>query len=77
MHLIVVHPGGIVRTLYTDRLPLARLGRLTVTRASHVEYDNARQGWTVELAGGTHLPGVWASREEALRAEAEAVARQL
>jgi len=78
MHLIVVKPGGVIRTLYTDRLPLNRMfpGQET-TRASNVEWDPARQGWTVELADGTRLDGCWPIRAAALAAEEEAVNARL
>lgn len=39
--------GDTIRTLYADDLDLDALGALHVERASHVEYDDARQGWIV------------------------------
>lgn len=75
-HKIVIRQGQL-STLYTDKLPLHQLGRLEVTRASNVEYDNVRGGWTVELADGTMLDGCWARREDALAAEVEVVNSRL
>ena len=76
MHRITIRQG-VIRLLYTDTLPLERLGPITVTRASHVEFDEDRQGWTVTLADGTQLPGCWPKRSEALAAEVEAVNARL
>ena len=75
-HTIIIRKGKL-RAIYTDKLPFHNLGVLTVVRASNVEWDNARQGWTVELADGTKLPGVWKNRQEALDAEVEAVNARL
>ena len=61
--------AGQARLLYTDRIDLAALGQVTITRASNVEYDPALRGWTVTLADGTALPGTWAKRHEALAVE--------
>jgi len=69
---IAVRPTGI-RFLYDDRLKLAVLGPVVVMRASNVEWDNLKQGWTVELADGTQLPGCWAKRDDALAAEVTAI----
>lgn len=77
MHRIVVKPGGLVVSLYTDKLPFSKIGRLSVERASNVEFDTALQGWTVTLADGTVLPGSWPDREAALAAEKRAVTAQL
>jgi hypothetical protein len=77
MHRIAVKVGGEVVGIYTDVLPWRRLGTLHVERASHVEFDAGRQGWTVTLSDGTILPGIWPLREDALREEHEAVERLL
>jgi len=77
MHRIVVKPGGLVVSVYTDKLAFSKLGPLKVTRASHVEFDEQRQGWTVTLADSTQLPGIWPDREAALALEKEVVNARL
>lgn len=42
-------PDGSAVCLYTDALPLADLGRLTMERASNVEWDETDQVWTATL----------------------------
>jgi hypothetical protein len=66
---IVVTPAGAVRCLYDETIDLAALGRLEITRASHVEPD-ANGQWTADLTpvGGPVL-GPFDHRSEALEAE--------
>jgi hypothetical protein len=66
---LVVDPGGGVRCLYGEAIPLDCLGPLSIARASHVEPD--RGGWYANLApvGGPKL-GPFPLRSQALRAEA-------
>jgi len=88
---IVVRPTGI-RFLYDDRLKLAVLGPVVVTRASNVEWDNELGGWTVQFADGSFIrtvpedrpvfsdPGtikVFTKREDALAAEVAAIHNRL
>jgi hypothetical protein len=65
---LVVDPGGGVRCLYGEVIPLASLGVLSIARASHVE--PGQDGWYADLApcGGPKL-GPFALRSQALRAE--------
>ena len=67
--LLVVTPGGAVRCLYDESIDLATLGRLAITRASHVEPD-ADGRWTADLApvSGPVL-GPFVNRGAALEAE--------
>jgi hypothetical protein len=71
--------GLAVSALYADLL--CGLGEQSVVRASHVEFDNAAQGWVVRIAlgpdAGRMLPGVFSSRKEALSAEVEFLNEQL
>ena len=39
---------GTVRGLWDDAIDWQELGRCRVRRASHVEFDNDRQRWTVQ-----------------------------
>ncbi len=62
--------SGVVTTIYTEKVDLARLGPLRVERASHVEFDNVARAWTATLPSGAAIPGgPWKSRAEALAAE--------
>jgi hypothetical protein len=76
-HHIVVLKGGGIRMIYTDALPLSNLGKLTISRASNVEYDNDRGGWVTTLVTGEELPGIHPTRQAALVAEIEEVNRRL
>lgn len=40
---------GTGRAVYTEELPLAELGSLSMTRASSVEYNETTQQWDVRL----------------------------
>lgn len=42
---------GTVRGLWTDEIDWPALGRVSVRRASHVEFDDRRQLWTVRERG--------------------------
>jgi hypothetical protein len=44
-----------VRFIYSDKIPLAPFGNAEVVRASNVEYEHGKQGWTVQLADGMYL----------------------
>jgi hypothetical protein len=66
---LVVDAGGGVRCIYGEELDLREIGRLQITRASHVEPD--RDGyWFADMgpSGGPML-GPYGSRTEALEAE--------
>ena len=41
---------GRIRGLWTDEIPLQAFGTVRVKRASHVEFDDRRQCWTVRAA---------------------------
>lgn len=66
---LVVKPNGTAVCLYDEVLDLARIGPLTIARASHVEPDAAGH-WTADLspANGPVL-GPFRTRTEALHAE--------
>ena len=40
-------PNGTAQCLWTEALPLHEIGRLQVTRASNIEFNNADQKWEV------------------------------
>ncbi len=67
---LLIDQRGQGRCLYAEALPLAALGHVSITRASHVEPDVHGQ-WHADLApvGGPRL-GPFERRSEALAAEA-------
>jgi hypothetical protein len=68
MHLLIDR-HGIVRGVYAEAIDLARLGDLSIARASHVE-PGANGEWWADLApvGGPRL-GPFGRRSAALAAE--------
>ena len=66
---LIVAPNGTVRCLYDETLDLSALGRLTITRGSHVEPTSAGL-WTADLSpvGGPML-GPFPDRSTALAAK--------
>jgi hypothetical protein len=68
MELVVGTNGG-VRCIYDESLDLRELGRLTITRASHVEPDADGFWWADMGPSGGPVLGPFGSRSEALGAE--------
>ena len=68
---LMISPCGNVRCVYAETIDLAEIGRLTISRGSHVEPDEAGH-WLADLApvGGPRL-GPFPHRSDALTAEAE------
>lgn len=65
--------NGCLQFICTDALePLLREGTASVQRVSHVEWNNAKQGWCADMnpVGGPVL-GPFKTRREALSAEHE------
>jgi hypothetical protein len=48
----VFTPDGIAHGLYTEAIDLTRIGRLTVKRASQIEFNDRAQCWEVQTLGG-------------------------
>ena len=46
-HTISFNPDGTALCLWTEAVPLHELGRLEITRASHIEFNNTTQHWEV------------------------------
>jgi hypothetical protein len=66
---LVVDAGGSIRCIYGEELDLRALGKLQITRASHVEPDKDGYWWAdMGPVDGTVL-GPFRSRSEALGAE--------
>jgi len=68
MELVVAVDGG-VRCIYDETLDLRALGKLQITRASHVEPDLDGNWWADMGPVGGPLLGPYGSRSEALGAE--------
>ena len=68
MELVVGADGG-VRCIYDEALDLRALGKLQITRASHVEPNSEGSWWADMGPSGGPVLGPYASRSEALRAE--------
>ena len=66
---LIVGPDGRLKCLYDEAIDLATLGRLMITRGSHVE-PTADGRWTADLSpvGGPSL-GPFEYRSQALAAE--------
>ena len=66
---LVVGADGVVKCIYDEALDLRALGKLQITRASHVEPD-LDGNWFADMgpSGGPVL-GPFGSRSEALTAE--------
>lgn len=68
---MIIDAAGSIACLYDEAIDLAAMGRLTITRASHVEPDENGQ-WLADLgpAGGPVLRP-FERRSQALEAEPE------
>jgi hypothetical protein len=66
---LVVDAGGDVRCIYDEALDLREIGKLQITRASHVEPDSDGYWWADMGPSGGPVLGPYGSRTEALGAE--------
>jgi hypothetical protein len=66
---LVVNAGGLVRCLYGEELDLRALGKLQITRASHVEPDRDGFWWADMGPVDGPVLGPFRSRSAALEAE--------
>ena len=66
---LVVGVDGVARCIYDEALDLRALGKLQITRASHVEPDAAGFWWADMGPVDGPVLGPFRSRTEALRAE--------
>jgi len=66
---LVVDAGGDVRCIYDEALDLRELGKLQITRASHVEPDRDGFWWADMGPVDGPVLGPFRSRTEALGAE--------
>ncbi len=68
---LVVGVDGIARCIYDEALDLRKIGKLQITRASHVEPDAEGYWWADMGPSGGPVLGPFMSRTEALGAERE------
>ena len=66
---LVVDAGGDVRCVYGEELDLRELGKLHITRASHVEPDRHGFWWADMRPVDGPVLGPFKNRTEALQAE--------
>ena len=66
---LVVGVDGVARCIYDDALDLREIGKLQITRASHVEPDAEGYWWADMGRSGGPVLGPYGSRSEALGAE--------
>ena len=67
--ILVIDGRGAATCVYDEAIDLASLGHLAISRASHVEPDEAGQWWAdLRVSGGPAL-GPFTRRSEALSAE--------
>ena len=74
---LVVDAGGDVRCIYGEELDLRELGKLQITRASHVEPDRDGFWWADMGPVDGPVLGPFKNRTEALQAEREWLAYSL
>lgn len=53
--ILTFNPDGTAEGLYTEAISLSALGRLSVQRASTIEFDDASQEWVVRSPEGAEL----------------------
>ncbi len=66
---LIISPAGTGQAIYSEAIPLDRIGRLAIRRASHVEPDATGLWWAdMSPVDGPKL-GPFVRRSEALAAE--------
>jgi hypothetical protein len=68
---LVVDAGGDIRCIYDEALDLREIGKLQITRASHVEPDRDGYWWADMGPVDGPVLGPFMNRTEALGAERE------
>ncbi|MCE2728153.1 MAG: hypothetical protein LW698_15525 [Planctomycetaceae bacterium] len=74
---LIVGVDGVARCIYDDALDLRELGKLQITRASHVEPDAEGYWWADMGPVDGPVLGPYGSRTEALGAEREWLAERM
>ena len=55
MASLIFTPKGMIRGTYSEVIDLACLGRLKISRATRIEFDNIKQSWRVKDMKGQPL----------------------
>ena len=50
--VLTFRPDGTAQGLYTEAIALHELGRLSIRRATTIEFDDAAQNWVVRDSSG-------------------------
>ena len=50
--ILTFDPSGQARCLYSEAIDLTRIGRLTISRHSTIEFSDSRQRWEVRDPAG-------------------------
>ncbi len=66
---LVITPEGTAKFVYQEEVDLARLGRSSIQRASHVEPDEHGQWWADLRPTSGPVLGPFVLRTDAVRAE--------
>jgi len=69
--LLRFHPDGTIGGLYTEAIELRSLGKLEVTRATDIRFNDEAQEWEVHAIGDDQLLHSDPSREACLLWERE------
>ena len=70
--ILEILPNGNVRSLYSNKIDLSKLGCQTIRRASHVEFNNESRMWQVRSAKTMKLLfATQGTREDALEWETD------
>ena len=67
--ILVIDGRGVATCVYDEAIDLTRLGSLSISRASHVEPDEAQQWWADLCPVDGPRIGPFALRSKALTAE--------
>ena len=68
--VLTFEPDGRGYGLYTEAIPLQSLGRLSIQRATSIEFDDTSQHWVVRDTSGSSLFHA-STRQECLEWERE------
>lgn len=72
--VLSLHPTGERFALMSDALPTDELGRLTVRRASNVEFNDSSQEWEGVMTGEDDPRFIAPTRRECIRQEVAFIA---
>ena len=53
--ILTINSNGTISGLYTELIDLSSLGKLEITRATNIEFNNAKQHWEVKNLNGLVL----------------------